>query len=77
MFTIIAMKEVSCELFCSRCVGHGCHVPSGRSCSICRPAVLYQSQCQVSADSAELVQDVKTVANRTDSILTTVSQLFL
>ena len=32
-----------------------------------RSAVLYQSQCQV---SAELVQDVKTVANRTDSVLT-------
>ena len=32
-----------------------------------RSAVLYPSQCQV---SAELVPDVKTVANRTDSVLT-------
>ena len=32
-----------------------------------RPVVLNPSQCQV---SAELVPDVKTVANRTDSVLT-------
>ncbi len=43
-------------------VGHDCYVPSGRSCS-----VLYPSQCHV---SAELVPDVNTVANRTDSVLT-------
>jgi hypothetical protein len=48
----IAMKEFSCELFCSKCVGHDCHVPSGRSGSIGRPvSESVSSQGRVGAGS--------------------------
>jgi hypothetical protein len=48
---IITMKLFLCELFCSRCVGHDCHVPSsGRSGSIGRPvSESVSSQCRVGA----------------------------